>query len=76
MDGVSYTAQDGDHVGFRLKVDRIEVAKRKFGMVYLNPLKEAVLSNLEIKIHQRDGEQALRNILSAETVGRLLTEKH
>lgn len=72
MDGVSYTAQEGDNISFRLKADRIEVTKRKFGLVYLNPLKEAVLSNLGLEVYQHDGDQTLHNILSAEMVAQLL----
>ncbi|MEW6684430.1 MAG: LPS export ABC transporter periplasmic protein LptC [Nitrospirota bacterium] len=75
MDGINYTAQDGENIRLRLKADRIEVAKRKFGMVYLNPLKETVLENLDVEVHQREGEppvvvsdDMVVQILPAETV--------
>jgi hypothetical protein len=63
MDGISYTAQDGGHVWSRLKADRIEVAKRKFGIVYVNPLKEASLTNVELEIHERNGAWDSDNLL-------------
>lgn len=52
MDGMSYTAHDGEKIRFRLKADRVEVAKRKYGMLYVNPLKEATFSNLALDVYE------------------------
>src|SRR3990172_5491988 len=71
-DGISCTSQEGDNVRFRLNADRIEVAKRKVGITYVNPLKEATVSHLELEVHQRDGEQDLHDILPAEMFTQLL----
>lgn len=72
MTGLSYTAQDGDQIRFRLKADRMEVARRKFGMLYVTPLKEATFSNVELELYARDGEEGAGDVLSLEMLGQLL----
>jgi hypothetical protein len=72
MTGLSYTAQDGDRIRFRLKADRVEVAKRKFGMLYVTPLKEALFSNVELEVYARDGEEGDEDVLSMDMLGQLL----
>jgi hypothetical protein len=72
MNGLSYTAQEGDKIRFRLKADQVEVARRKFGMLYVTPLKEATLSNVELELYAREGEEGAEDILSMDMLGQLL----
>jgi len=72
MDGISYTAHDGGKVRFRLKADRVEVAKRKYGMLYVNPLKEATFSNLELEVHEDADARDPSAILSEEMFAQIL----
>ena len=72
MEGMSYTDRDGEKLRFRLKADRVEVAKRKFGIFYVNPLKEATFSNLELEVYEDADRQAPAIVFSAELVAQLL----
>jgi hypothetical protein len=72
MNGISYTAQDGEKIRFRLKADQVEVARRKFGMLYVTPLKEVTLSNVELELYAGEGEQGAEDVLSLEMFAQLL----
>ena len=72
MEGISYTAHEGGKMRFRLKADRVEVAKRKFGMLYVNPLKEATLSNLALEVYEDADARNPAAMLSGEMLAQIL----
>jgi hypothetical protein len=57
VDGLNYTAYDGETPRFRVRADLITVAKRKYGFVYLSPLQEAVVTNLDLDLYESSGDE-------------------
>ncbi len=73
--GVDYTAYENDKKIFRLRADHFEVAKRRFGMFYLNPLTEASGFNVDLEVYDDSTQKGARNpfvFLTGETITKAL----
>ena len=78
LEGVDYTSYEGEKKLFRLQAKSFEVSKRKYGMFYLNPLREASLSKVNLEIYNYSDSKVSHNNFASipeETLMKILPEQ-